>query len=156
MAGQNDEAIQQLQTVLVLDPDFFFAHRVLGAVYLAKKMYGEAIEESQKAVALTGGSSSNDLGFLGGAYAVAGKRTEAIQVLTDLKNLAAEGQYINPVAWFYVYSGLGDVDEALYWLEKCIDERQELVGWLKVWPYFDPLRDHPRFQELLSRINFPE
>jgi serine/threonine protein kinase len=30
------------------------------------------------------------------------------------------------------------------------------VVYLQVDPWLDPLRDHPRFQELLRRMNFPE
>jgi TolB-like protein/tetratricopeptide (TPR) repeat protein len=156
MAKQYDLAIRELQTVLALVPDFYFAHRTLGGVFVAKEMYGEAIEACQKSVALTGGSSSNDLAFLGGAYAMAGKRTAAMQVLTDLEKRSEQGEYVSPFARFHLYSALGELDEAFAWLEIAINERHALVGWLNVWPSFDHLRSAPRSQELLRPLNFPE
>ena len=45
--------------------------------------------------------------------------------------------------------GLGDVDAALSWLGKAADARCSLLGSLAVDPAFDPLRNDPRFAELL-------
>jgi hypothetical protein len=53
-------------------------------------------------------------------------------------------------------AGLGDKDQAFYWLEKAFEERDS--AWfpmIKVSPLSDPLRSDPRFQALLRRMNFP-
>ena len=37
-----------------------------------------------------------------------------------------------------------------------IRSREYMVRFLKIEPGFDPLRDDPRFKELLQRMKFPE
>jgi hypothetical protein len=41
------------------------------------------------------------------------------------------------------------------WLERGYKERLWLMCVLKTEPTFDTLRDDPRFQDLLRRMNFP-
>jgi hypothetical protein len=48
--------------------------------------------------------------------------------------------------------GIGDKDQALVWLEKAVDQRDERVVMLQVDPHFDSLRSDPRFDQLLSRV----
>ena len=52
----------------------------------------------------------------------------------------------------YVYTIAGEYDKACDELET-IRSVPALVSakWLRVEPLFDPLRDHPRFQELLEK-----
>jgi adenylate cyclase len=52
------------------------------------------------------------------------------------------------------YSLLGDVDAALDMLEQCLPKLgHEKVQWAKYDSDFDPLRDHPRYQNLFERID---
>ncbi len=53
-----------------------------------------------------------------------------------------------------IYTGLGEKEKAFEWLEKAYEDRSELMTWLKVDPRLDPLRDDPRFQDLLRRVGF--
>jgi hypothetical protein len=41
------------------------------------------------------------------------------------------------------------------YFEPAYCERWREMTWLKVFPYVDPLRDHPRFQALVARLKFP-
>ena len=107
--------------MIALNPNLPQAHRFLGITYLEKKMYDEAIAEHQEAVALTGGDSS-DLFFLGGAYAAAGNTAQARKILQELEQRSTGGEYVDPFAYFYILSMLGDVDEAFPWLEQSISE----------------------------------
>ncbi len=56
----------------------------------------------------------------------------------------------------YVYAALGEADAAFEWLEKAYERRQLTVTWIRVDPFFDPLRSDPRFEDLVRRIGFPE
>jgi len=118
-------------------------------------MYDEAIAEHQEAVALSG-ESSNDLSFLGGAYAAAGETVQATKILQDLEQRSTEGEYVDPFTRHYIHFVLGDLDQAFLWLERGINEHSQMATWLNVWPTYDPLRSDPRFQDLLRRMNFPE
>jgi hypothetical protein len=103
----------------------------------------EAIEASPGSTAFTAN--------LAYAYAVSGKRDEAVRILSDLKNLSHSGFSNAPeVALVYVYVGLDDKDQAMAWLEKAYAERFNPGVLMR--PCFDPLRSDPRFQKLLSRI----
>jgi serine/threonine-protein kinase len=53
-----------------------------------------------------------------------------------------------------VYTGLGQKDRAFAALEQAFADRSGLLVWLNVEPAFDPLRDDPRFDDLLRRIGF--
>lgn len=48
--------------------------------------------------------------------------------------------------------GLGELDEAVSLLERAYELHEGLLVFLKVEPMLDPLRSHPRFTALLSRL----
>ena len=91
---------------------------------------------------------------LGHAYALAGKRDEALKVLDELKELSKEKR-VSPGDMALLYTGLGQREQALEWLEKAYEERCGDLAYLKVDPRFDSLRSDPRFQNLLRRIGLP-
>lgn len=52
--------------------------------------------------------------------------------------------------------GLGELNDAFFWLEKAYQGREANLVYLQVDPGFDALRPDPRFQDLLRRMKFPE
>ena len=53
-----------------------------------------------------------------------------------------------------VYLGLGEVDQAFEWLEKCVDEHDVfVVNTLKTDPGYVQLRGHSRYKALLRKMN---
>jgi hypothetical protein len=54
------------------------------------------------------------------------------------------------------YGQLGDKDQAFVWLEKAYEKHDGRMFLLKVDPAMDPLRDDPRYDDLVRRMNFPE
>jgi serine/threonine-protein kinase len=48
--------------------------------------------------------------------------------------------------------GLGNLDRALDWTEIAFAERRGWLAYLNVNPVFDPLRGHPRFNDLVRRM----
>jgi hypothetical protein len=55
-----------------------------------------------------------------------------------------------------LFAELGDKDKAFALLDEAIATKDQHTAWMKVDPYMDPLRDDPRFKELLRRAGFPE
>jgi tetratricopeptide (TPR) repeat protein len=112
-------------------------------------MYAEAIAEFQKGVKLSG--SPLMLALLGHAYAVAGKKTEAQQVLSDLQQLQSQ-RYVSPYTVAAIYAGLGDQERSFEWLEKAVEGRDIWLMNLKVDPVFAKLRSERQFTDILARI----
>jgi len=144
------EAIEQLRHVIAMDPNHYSAHWFLGQTYAANGQFDEAIASSEKAATLSS-RAPGALGLLGMAYALAGRKGEADKVLNELLGLNRR-RYVTPAAVTIVYIGLGDKDQAFTWLEKAIQERSNVMAYLKVEPMLDPLRADPRFDDLPRRI----
>jgi hypothetical protein len=47
---------------------------------------------------------------------------------------------------------LNDKDETINWLEKAYQDRCSLLIWINVEPTFKPMRDDPRFKDLVRQI----
>jgi tetratricopeptide (TPR) repeat protein len=92
-------------------------------------------------------------GYLGHAYARAGRRTDAQKVIAGLESAPSRG-YVPAYQLAQIYTGLGDHARAIDWLEKAHATRSAWMVWLKVEPTFDALRSDARFIDLLRRIGF--
>ena len=145
-ARRYDEAIEQLRRVIAMDQDNFQAHWFLGHTYAASGRFAEAIAASEKAVALS--RTPGALGFLGMCYGLAGRKAEANKILNELLEIK-RSRYVTPPALANFYIGLGDKDQAFFWLEKAYQERSYYLAYLKVFPADDPLRSDPRIDDLL-------
>jgi TolB-like protein/DNA-binding winged helix-turn-helix (wHTH) protein/Flp pilus assembly protein TadD len=151
IAGFPDESIKQSRKTIEIDPDFALVHNQLGQAYIQKHMFGAAIVELQRAMQLSGGSptcTSN----LARAYAVSGKKDEAVGLLNDLAKRSTPGYPHDPEIAM-VYAALGDKDHAMTWLEKAFEDRSNPGVLLR--PGFDSLRSDSRFQDLVHRIGLP-
>ena len=149
-ARQYDRAIEQYLKTLEIDPTFAPAHLVLGQGYEQESQLEGAISELDQAVKFSQGSSLY-VSSLAHAYAVAGKRSEAELLLHQLQD-QSQKTYVAPFHFALVYTGLGQLDQAVGYLEKGYKERSSGMVWLKVDPRLDVLRSDPRFQDLLCRV----
>lgn len=94
-------------------------------------------------------------GWLGYAYAKAGRRQEARNVVAALMEPSTR-PYVVSIEIARVCVGLGELNDAFFWLEKAYQRREANLAYLQVDPSFDALRPDPRFQDLLRRMKFPE
>jgi len=60
--------------------------------------------------------------------------------------------YVTPAAFAQAYLALGEYDEAFVWFEQAYQEQSNLMQTLKVHPFYDPLREDPRFKDLVHRV----
>jgi TolB-like protein/DNA-binding winged helix-turn-helix (wHTH) protein/Tfp pilus assembly protein PilF len=149
-----DEAIQQLLKTLQSDPKFPLAHLWLGRAYQQKGMYEQAIAEYRQTDAAWPGWVVT-LAAIGNMEGVAGKKSDARDMLTTLKTLS-QREYVTPYGIALIYSSLGEKDQAFTFLEKAVQDRGHWLVWLRLDPRWDPIRTDPRFKELVHRIGFPD
>ena len=149
-ARRYDEAAHELRSALALRPDNADALWYLGFVLIAKGQPEEAIPVLEKALSVSDRSPAI-MGHLVRAYAFAGRRADALRLLAELKRRKQVG-YISPAAFVNAYLGLGEYDEAFFWLEQAYQEQSNSLQFLKVQPYYDPLREDPRFKDLVHRV----
>jgi TolB-like protein/Flp pilus assembly protein TadD len=153
-AHRYDEMIEQFRKTLELDSNFAPPHWGLGLAYSGKSMHEPAIAEMRKAVELSHGSTLV-VGLLGEAYAIAGYRDDAQEVLAQLEGISKQ-QYVTPYIIARIYAALDKSDEVFLWLETAFRERAAWMVYLSVDSRLDSLRSDPRFQDLLRRMNFPQ
>jgi tetratricopeptide (TPR) repeat protein len=151
-ARQYDQMLEEFRKIQDLNPNYFTLHWGLGNAYLYKGMYKEAIAEFQKWIELSGGLplAYADLGC---AYVKAEQRDRALQVLQELKRRPQEsGAYLVSFAW--LYSCLGEKDQAFEWLERAYVARVGILVYLKVSPEagYDELRSDRRYAALVRKM----
>ena len=135
-------------------PKDWLAHYWLGIGLEGSGRRSEAIPEYQKAVDLSQ-QNTDPVACLAYAYARAGKKSEAEKILRDFLQ-RSETSYLSPYMIATIYAGLGNKDKAFEYLEKAYQERTpDLPYFLRADLRMDTLRSDPRFQDLESRMNFP-
>ena len=148
---QYDLAIENLLRVLRREPNFYPARYNLGRAYVQSGRYMEAIEAFRTAARLSGVPQANTA--LAYAYGVSGDAAQACAIQAELEQVAVN-RYIPAPQMAWISLGLGDADAALEKLRQGFEEGSSQMIYLRADPIYDPLRAHPEFEELLSRMNF--
>lgn len=141
--------VEHCRRTIVLDPGFPNAHADLGRLLLVLGKPAEAVAELELAQRLDGGPM-NALGRLGYAYAAAGRRDDALRLI---RRLESQPQQAQAMAIALVYTGLGDSNQSLHWLERAVEDRMPYAPSIRIDPLFDAVRGDARFGELLRRMN---
>jgi tetratricopeptide (TPR) repeat protein len=149
-ARRYDEAIRELRSVLAVHPDNTLAQWFLGYALIGNGQSEEAIPVLEK-TASTMHRSPGSIETLATAHARAGHRNEALGLIDELKR-RRQTSYVSAGAFINPYLALGDYDQAFAWFERAYQEQSEILQYLKVFPFFDPVRGDPRFADLLRRV----
>jgi len=150
LARQPEPAIDQGWKTLELHPTAFWPGFFMGLAYEDHEQMDQAIAHFQNAVTMSGGKSFVRAA-LGHAYAVAGARDLAAEVLEQLEDQSVR-QYTPAYDRAVIYAGLGDRDRAFEWLERAYVERSSWMSYLRVEPRLDALRSDSRFVTLLKKV----
>ncbi len=182
--GRNAEAIAEVQKALRLDPVSFDARNTSAVVYSLAGKFDEALEQHSKASEMEPEAGHTTLGItlllmgrieegvkeleqalkrggtsffkvnLAYAYAVSGRREEALKLAEEIK---ADSKGPDSYGLASVYAGLGEKEEAMNWLEKAYDERMLFTLPLFIYePFLATLRGEPRFKELTRKMRLNE
>jgi TolB-like protein/Flp pilus assembly protein TadD len=150
---QYDKGLAQARKAFELDPTFPLARHWLGIALVVNEKYDEAIAVSLQAPSDSPAQWMSTV-VLSLAYARTGKRAEAKRGLANLKQLA-KTRYVRSYYLASIYAALGDNDDAFVELEKSFEERDCYLGRAALDPFMDPLRDDPRFKNLMKRMGLP-
>jgi TolB-like protein len=151
-AGRFDEALEQAKKTNELDPTHVGGLAWLAHTYNAKGMYKESLAVSERALHLASYQGRAQKGI---AYALGGERGEAMRIVNEWKEAEKAGHVM--IYWLAaIYALLGDKDAAFAELEKSFAARDWFLQRLKTDPFMAPLRDDPRYKEMLKRLNLPE
>ncbi|MGE3511654.1 MAG: tetratricopeptide repeat protein [Vicinamibacterales bacterium] len=144
------EAEMRVQSAIDLAPSQHQPRLYLMMVQLATGRHDSALDTIHGALDCVS-QPTKLLGFRALCEAVSGRRDEAVATLGLLHD-AARHHYIGAVQFALAYQGLGELDDALAWMSRACDERDPLMVWLHRWPILDPMRGHPRFEELVHKM----
>jgi eukaryotic-like serine/threonine-protein kinase len=158
MARRYDESIAQFQKALDLNPNLPVVRAMLALAYAMKRMYPQALAEYDKIAdqdKVTAAGNQFVAGMLGWIYAVSGRRTDALKIAQEFKDLSTHA-YVDFYWSGVIYAGLGDKEEAFRLLEKSYQEHGATLPYLAVDPFWYGMRFDPRYADLLHRIGLPQ
>jgi TolB-like protein/DNA-binding winged helix-turn-helix (wHTH) protein/Tfp pilus assembly protein PilF len=146
-ARRYDEGIAQLRRTQELDAAFPGVPFHLARAYQAKGGYAESVEEYARYLELSGE----------GDVAAAARESFARGGWRGYLRAMAERPGLSPFHRALFYAPLVEKDKAFDALGRAYEERDGLlIMYLKVDPRLDPLRDDPRFHDLMRRAGFPQ
>ena len=144
-AGQTDEAETVFRAAVARDSSLDMVARTLVLFYVTTGRTGTAS-------ALLGArrDTSSLLNAVVRAQSSPAARTSALAVLGRLRAQRLTGRPFISVARYYAF--LGEREAALAMLEQAVAERNPGLEMIKVEPFWDSVRQHPRFQAVLRQI----
>ena len=150
-ASRYEEAEQQFVAALDIVPSSQQAHARLADIYELTGQYEKATSFQQREWVL-GGATEEEVAGLSNAWTTLGAEGYWRWKLDYLTNLS-QHEYVRPILFVPIYFYLGDKNQAFDWLERAFEDRSGALIYITSHPFYDPLRDDPRFQDLLLRMN---
>jgi TolB-like protein/DNA-binding winged helix-turn-helix (wHTH) protein/Tfp pilus assembly protein PilF len=148
-----DLARERAQELLEVAPNWVWGHFELAQVDEQEGQLEEAAQEFLKADELFG-MDSQRVTQLKVTLAKSGAKGYWKRTLENYKE-SAKSNYVPPVLVAEACVRVGNKECAFEWLERGLEERDDLMINLKVEPAFDSLRSDPRFQDLVRRVGIP-
>jgi len=148
LVGRNEEAVEAAEQTLKVNPNYRMAHFVKGLAYSNMGRHEEAIEIQKNIYTPQSGLASG----LAIAYARAGQKDKALEIAAEMEELNLRWH-----TWSLaeVYAALGDKDKSIYYLGEAIRLRHDFMPWIKYNYNLSPLKDDPRYQDLIRKMNLP-
>jgi serine/threonine-protein kinase len=148
-----DEALAASNAAVELNPRHGRARSGRGQVLLLRGDLDGALDDAERAVALTEQSPLAVM-TLGAAHAARGDRERAEACLDGMLR-RHDSERPAATAIGLALAALGRRAEAVHWLQEAAVAREPWATWLGAEPFADPLRGDPRFQALLRRMGVP-
>jgi len=144
-----DEAVRQYEKTLELDPNFGKTYVSLGFTYLAQGKPPAARKAFEKARDIPSEATPVMIALAGSLS----ENTQPARAFLANMEEAVDTQYVFACQIAMLHMTLDSRERALDWLERAYRQRASSVTFLNVNPFFDGIRDEPRFQALLEKMN---
>jgi tetratricopeptide (TPR) repeat protein len=142
-------ALRSYTQLLDSEAAFAPAHYYIGLTYEQMGKYDEATLNFRRSTEIAG-RGWLFLGALGHCYGASGRHELARELLQELEEQQRE-RYISAYNVMLVHLGLGDVDAALQWLERALEERSSALWFAPIEPRLDGIRNDPCYRDLVVR-----
>jgi TolB-like protein/DNA-binding winged helix-turn-helix (wHTH) protein len=157
--GEYARSIAMLRMMAEQHPEDGELHYLLFENYALNRMYGESVQELERALTLYGYSET--AASIQRVFAAHGYEEALRQFAKECERLHVTKRMFVPVNLADVYATLGNKDRAFYWLDQAYSHRDmialgEPLDYILVDPMLHPLRSDPRFKNLLRRIGLPQ
>ncbi len=152
-ARRYDDAIVQLQRALSMAPNNPLPHAGLWGTLHKMGRYEEALAEAEAFFAALG--DREVVGALERGSTEAGYRGAMLRA-AEVLEARSRVTFVKPMNVARLYRYAGEKDRFFEWLERAFVERDHDMAYLSVVPVSDSLRNDPRFQDLLRRMNLPQ
>jgi TolB-like protein/Tfp pilus assembly protein PilF len=142
-----------IDRAIAMNPTAEETYRIQGLLLTLDKQYAAAERVLREALALAPAGATYTKATLAYSLAHAGDLSYAREVAAELEE-KRKTEYVSPVELATVHIALGDTEKALDWVERAVDERRGWSAYLRVHPILDPVRNEPRFAQLVERMKF--
>jgi serine/threonine-protein kinase len=183
--GRFDEAITEIKTTIDLEPASLFYNSLYGINLYYARRHPEAIAQFKRVIAMDE-NFAHPYFWLYAPLAAQGSELEAFEIFMKVQAKAFKPDEATVQAYRAAYqtSGwrgvmqelakryeqsngrywegaifnaqAGNKDKAFEYLEKSYQRREMWMAYLQVDPRLDPLRDDPRFDELVRRVGISQ
>lgn len=152
-ARRFDKIIEMAQRIDELSPNDPRALAHLATAYFHQRKWDQAIDAATQGLDLAG-RSPLFLCMLAVAQHGAGLRERAEQTLAEVMQLAGKG-YVPDVMLALTHLWMRGPEAAQPFLQRAFERRDGYLVIMKSTPWFDPMRGHPGYQDVVRRMNFP-
>jgi TolB-like protein len=149
-ARRYDEAVSAGRIAIELTPDSPYTYFYLALSLRALGAKDEAWEMACKGRKLADGMPLGE-GYFGYLAGTLGHTVEARCVAEELQ-ARREKDYAPALPIVGTYLGLGEIADALLWLDTALAERDPFLGSLMVFPAYEAIRDQPKFRRLAREL----
>jgi serine/threonine-protein kinase len=146
LARRPDQALEALRHAEQLGIGATVDTDMKAHIYLQKGDMAAAVRTS------AGGQDWKQHQFLAVAYHALGRQVDADAQLAKLRGMMGDA---GAIQYADIYAQWGRNDDALHWLEEAYRLQDTGLTLIQVDWMLDPVRDTPRFKDIVRRLNFP-
>jgi Flp pilus assembly protein TadD len=150
--GRFAESDQRLRAAREMMPDSRELAWMMASVYLAQGRMEDGLRLARECQ--LDPPMARTLAILGIALAKNGQETEAREVLRRVEEMSAT-EFVDPWSICRQYTALGEIETALFHLNRSLEERSTLALLAPLDPLLAPLRNNPRFDQIMAQLHLP-